>query len=151
MTISLLLPLSVIVWAIVFSIPAARRLFGRHRVWVALTVLPLQPLVLVALVDGLSSGDGAEAQDVTLNVLAYVNGLVAFGLVTGVQAALRPEPAGDGRHRASAVWGTTAAVAAALAVLLVLAGLPLVLTALAVVVVLAAGAGVAALGGRRGR
>jgi hypothetical protein len=77
-------------WSVVLTRPRVRRVLGRHRVWVAVTVLPLQPLVLVLLVAVLAN-EPVTANGVVLCVLAYVNGLVAFALVTGIQDALRRE------------------------------------------------------------
>lgn len=78
------------IWSVVLTRPRVRSVLGRHRVWVAVTVLPLQPLVLVLLVAVLAN-EPVTANGVVVCVLAYVNGLVAFALVTAIQDARRRE------------------------------------------------------------
>lgn len=87
------------VWSIVLTRPGVRSVVGRHRIWAALTVLPLQPFLLGAIAALTSDQAEIEAKWVVLGVLAYVNGLVAFALVTGIQDGMRrnrapivPEP-----------------------------------------------------------
>ncbi|MGW4475178.1 hypothetical protein [Nonomuraea sp. NPDC004354] len=63
-----------------------RRFLSEHRLLVAVTVLPLQPILITGLAVLLITQWGRlELSGVMLGVLAYVNGLVAFALVVAVQ------------------------------------------------------------------
>lgn len=125
-----LLAIGVIVWAVVLSLPRVRGFLGRHRVWVAVAVLPLQPFLLVGLIARLTSGSDIEAKYAAPVVLAYVNGLVAFALVTGFQDAMRVdrtptarEPA-QTRGSSNRIWGVSIMAASLLVIVSVIGQLP---------------------------
>ncbi|WP_214323726.1 hypothetical protein [Nonomuraea sediminis] len=63
-----------------------RGFLSRHRVLVALTLLPLQPVLGVAVGVLLITGwQYVEVNGLILGVLAYLNGLVAFAIVAAIQ------------------------------------------------------------------
>ncbi|MFE3447784.1 hypothetical protein ACFXJ8_02520 [Nonomuraea sp. NPDC059194] len=59
-----------------------RRFFGEHRVLTAVTILPLQPLLLIGVVAlAISAWEQLELSGVVICLIAYVNGLIAFAVV----------------------------------------------------------------------
>ncbi|WP_327085474.1 hypothetical protein OIE66_24330 [Nonomuraea sp. NBC_01738] len=62
-----------------------RRFFEAHPVLTALTVMPLQPLLLIGVVSlAISIGDDFRLSYLAICLAAYVSGLVAFAVVIAI-------------------------------------------------------------------
>ncbi|WP_283133208.1 hypothetical protein [Rhizohabitans arisaemae] len=70
-----------IYFIVLFGIPRSRAFFSRHRLLTSLLPLPIAALVLVAF----DQWERIEPDTIVVALLAYVNGLVAFALVVGIQ------------------------------------------------------------------
>ncbi|WP_152990478.1 hypothetical protein [Sphaerimonospora mesophila] len=79
--------LTPITWVII-AFPRVRRVLARHRVLVAVTMLPIQPGAAVALIHSASFSLrelDVYWEDILFVVAAYLNGLVAFLVVVHLQ------------------------------------------------------------------
>ncbi|MEV1005341.1 hypothetical protein [Nonomuraea sp. NPDC050202] len=71
-----------------------RTFLARHRLLLAVTLLPLQPVLGVGVgVLLITQWDHVDGNGLVFGVIAYLAGLIAFGIVTGVQELCRA------RHR----------------------------------------------------
>ncbi|MFI7641837.1 hypothetical protein [Nonomuraea sp. NPDC049400] len=85
-----------LMWFALMALRPVRSFLGRHRILVAVLILPLQPFALIGLgaavwlaLTEFQSIDWAEAaMYVAMFALAYLNGLAAFALVTSLQERL---------------------------------------------------------------
>ncbi|WP_214102640.1 hypothetical protein [Acrocarpospora catenulata] len=81
--------ISAIMGGVALANPQVRDFLGRHRVLVALTALPLLPIILVALYGApTEEADVFDIKWVVLGALTYLNGLAAFAVVSGAQDAV---------------------------------------------------------------
>lgn len=81
-----------VVWFALMAAPPVRAFLGRHRVLVAVLVLPLQPFLLLLLIalGWTTFVDGPPDEEVgwrpiLMGGIAYLYGLLAFAVVTAVQ------------------------------------------------------------------
>ncbi|MEQ4720130.1 hypothetical protein [Nonomuraea sp. B19D2] len=92
-----------LMWFALMALRRVRSFLGRHRILVAVLILPLQPFALIGLgaavwlaLTEFQSIDWAEAaMFVAMFALAYLNGLAAFALVTSLQERLNRRRDGD--------------------------------------------------------
>lgn len=67
-----------------------RSFLARHRLLLAVTLLPLQPVLGVGVgVLLITQWDHVDGNGLVFGVIAYLAGLIAFGIVTGVQELRR--------------------------------------------------------------